>query len=253
MVWLIWLATNTVSGPYTRKQANAYLQAGGWKGPYPTRAAAERAAHGGGGGGGGGGGRKKKGRKVSGAEIIARARTWLGVPYLYGGTSRQGVDCSGLIMQVAHSLGITSCPRTSEEQWTWCEHIQEHQAGTGDLVFFVGAPIDPPPGHVGFISTPGTMINAPFTGTVVRYDHYANGSGSSRIIGYGRLRGATSSKSANPYTGPAGGKGTTGGAVSGGSAAGAAIGSVVVTIAVIVLLLGALVLLLGMGYVFAGG
>lgn len=136
----------------------------------------------------------------TGAQIVAVARSWLGVPYLYGGTTRAGVDCSGLVLNVARAVGIDSCPRTSEEQWGWCEHISESESGPGDLVFFVGSEIDPPPGHVGILVSPQEMINAPFTGTVVRYDHFANGPGSARIIGYGRMRGASRSRSANPYT-----------------------------------------------------
>lgn len=189
-------------------------------------------------------------RKVSGAEIIAQARTWLGVPYLYGGTTRQGVDCSGLIMQVAHALGIASCPRTSEEQWAWCEHLHADQIGAGDLVFFVGAEIDPPPGHVGFVVSPGTMINAPFTGTVVRYDHYSDGPGVNRIIGYGRLRGATRSKSGNPYT--RSGKTTAGNSVPLLEGVAGSVISMVVVICVILLVVVAFALLLGAGLIFRG-
>lgn len=189
-------------------------------------------------------------RKVSGAEILARARTWLGVPYLYGGTTRQGVDCSGFIMQVAHALGIASCPRTSEEQWAWCEHIPADQVGAGDLVFFVGAEIDPPPGHVGFVVSPGTMINAPFTGTVVRYDHYANGPGVNRIIGYGRLRGATRSASGNPYT--RSGKTVSGSSVPLIEGIGGTVISIVIVICVILLLIVALGALLAGGLIFRG-
>lgn len=203
-----------------------------------------------GGGGSGKGGKPTgkgthgtKNRKVSGAAIVAQARKWLGVPYLFGGTTRQGVDCSGLVMNVAHELGIDSCPRTSEAQYAWCEKISESEAGSGDLVFFVGAPEEAgPPGHVGIIVSPGQMIDAPFPGTVVRVDHFVmstpshNTSNEGNIWGYGRMRGAAKSSSANPYL-----KGGTAAGVT--SAAGATIGAgitpviVVIAIAVVVLLL----------------
>ena len=75
---------------------------------------------------------------VNGAQVVAQARTWLGVPYLYGGTTRRGVDCSGLVMEVFAALGIT-VPRTSEEQYAFCQKIPAGQERTGDLVFIVGA------------------------------------------------------------------------------------------------------------------
>lgn len=191
--------------------------------------------------------RAKKRAPPSGAEIVAITRTWIGVPYAYGGTTRSGVDCSGLVMRVAESAGVADCPRTSEAQWLWCQHLRADEVGAGDLVFFVGAEIDPPPGHVGIVVTPGTMIDAPFTGVDVRQDHYADGPGVNRIIGYGRLRGVTGSRSANPYT-------TSGAGGSGEVAASdtaTSVGGIVVAICVILLLLLALAALLGAGMLFA--
>lgn len=134
----------------------------------------------------------------NGALIVSHARTWLGVPYLFGGTTRRGVDCSGLVQNVAFESGIPSCPRTSEEQWAWVQKIPASQAGPGDLIFFVGAELDPPPGHVSIIVTPGLVISADTTGTVVRYDHYSlNGTGVSKVIGFGRMPGVSPSASAN--------------------------------------------------------
>src|SRR5580658_6103892 len=109
----------------------------------------------------------KEPRSPNGALIVTLARSWEGVPYLYGGTTRKGVDCSGLILNVCREAGVFTCPRTSEEQWAWCVHIPASEAGAGDLVFFVGAEIDPPPGHVGILVAPGVMIDAPTTGEVV--------------------------------------------------------------------------------------
>jgi hypothetical protein len=135
---------------------------------------------------------------ITGADIVSDARRYLGVPYKYGGTSRSsGLDCSGLILVVCEDLGIASCPRTSEEQWGWVKRITS--PATGDLVFFVGDEMDPPPGHVGILYAPGQMINAPFTGTVVRTDNFsATGTGTGKIIGYGRIPGVAGSPSSNP-------------------------------------------------------
>lgn len=137
---------------------------------------------------------------LSGADVLADAQRYLGVPYKYGGTSRSsGLDCSGLVLVVCQDIGITSCPRTSEEQWAWASRIDAASAGAGDLVFFTGAELDPPPGHVGFLVASGRMINAPFTGAVVRYDNFdLNGTGINAVTGYGRIPGVNGSASANP-------------------------------------------------------
>lgn len=187
-------------------------------------------------------------KSVPGSRIVAVARSWLGVPYSYGGTTRSGVDCSGLVMRVAQAVGINSCPRTSEEQWIWCEHISASQAGAGDLVFFVGAELDPPPGHVGILVAPGIMIDAPHQGSVVQQTHFADGPGENRIIGYGRMQGASKSNTANPYTDNNRG----GGGVGGATAVAGSVTGVIIAICVIILLVVAFLLLLGGGLLFGG-
>ena len=139
---------------------------------------------------------------VTGAEVVAQAQTWLGVPYLllYGGTTRRGTDCSGLVMQVFAALGIT-VPRTSEEQWAYCKHIPSGQEMTGDLMFVVGSELDPSPGHVALVVNPGNpdkVIDAPYTGSYVRYDNFSrNGTGVNQLVGYGRVPGVSPSSSAS--------------------------------------------------------
>lgn len=123
---------------------------------------------GGGSDGGGGGG-------PTGEDVVREAKTWLGVPYRWGGSSRQGVDCSGLTMQVYDSIGIT-LPRTAAQQYG--EGRRVSGAGQGDLVFGNfngGSSVE----HVGIAVSGNTMINAPYPGTVVRrdpiYDKYTLG------------------------------------------------------------------------------
>lgn len=139
--------------------------------------------------------------QVTGAQIVSEAQRWLGVPYLYGGTTMRGVDCSGLVYEVCRALGITACPRTSEEQWAWSTHIPAGEEMTGDLCFIVGSEIDPSPGHVMIVvnsGIPDRVIDAPYTGTVVRYDSYSrNGTGVNKLVGYGRITGVTPSSSAS--------------------------------------------------------
>jgi len=103
--------------------------------------------------------------------IINAAKSQLGVPYVWGGeTPGQGFDCSGLAQWSYAQAGL-SIPRTSEEQWAAMQQVSQAQAVPGDLVFF-DTPGDSqaPPNHVGIYIGNGLMIDAPYTGTVVRYD-----------------------------------------------------------------------------------
>jgi cell wall-associated NlpC family hydrolase len=92
------------------------------------------------------------------AQIALR---YLGVPYVYGGASPSGFDCSGLVMYVYAQLGI-SLPHYTVAQWNATQPISA--PAPGDLVFFNGL------GHVGIYIGGGRFVNAPHTGSVVRID-----------------------------------------------------------------------------------
>lgn len=109
------------------------------------------------------------------ARIIASARTYFGIQYVWGGTTRAGLDCSGLVYLVMRDVGIRS-PRTAATLASWSTRIPASQAQPGDLVF-EGSPAT----HVGIVVRPGVMINAPTFGTVVREDKIRAG------MFYGRI------------------------------------------------------------------
>jgi cell wall-associated NlpC family hydrolase len=99
---------------------------------------------------------------------------YLGVPYVYGGASPSGFDCSGLVMYVYAQLGI-SLPHYTVAQWNATEPISQSEMAPGDLVFFNGL------GHVGIYIGGGRFVDAPHTGSVVRIDS---------ISGFGSFDGA---------------------------------------------------------------
>ncbi len=68
-------------------------------------------------------------------KIIADAQSWLGVPYKWGGNTRQGVDCSGFVKNVYSNNGI-ELPRTAQLQFDYSTKINEREKAPGDLVFF---------------------------------------------------------------------------------------------------------------------
>ncbi|WP_446899875.1 C40 family peptidase [Clostridium sp. LBM24168] len=99
---------------------------------------------------------------ASSSAIVAYASNFLGVPYVWGGTSPSGFDCSGLVQYVYAHFGV-SLPRTSQAQQGVGTPVSRENLQPGDLVFF-GSPAY----HVGIYVGNGSYINAPKTGDVVK-------------------------------------------------------------------------------------
>jgi cell wall-associated NlpC family hydrolase len=69
-------------------------------------------------------------------EIVSTARSFVGVPYRWGGVSPEhGFDCSGLSMTVYHLNGL-NLPRSSKDQWATGSPVNRSRLSKGDLVFF---------------------------------------------------------------------------------------------------------------------
>ncbi|MFE6687223.1 NlpC/P60 family protein [Streptomyces sp. NPDC057743] len=105
---------------------------------------------------------------------IYYAQEKLGTPYLWGGngTADEGgrFDCSGLTKAAYHSVGI-ELPRVANDQWNAGPHPKRDELLPGDLVFFAHDLNDPRTiHHVGIYVGGGYMINAPYTGAVIRFD-----------------------------------------------------------------------------------
>lgn len=100
-------------------------------------------------------------------DVLASARQLLGLPYLWGGTSAWGLDCSGLVHLVLRSWGV-EVPRDAHDQAADVTAVPLDEVGPGDLYFFAapGAGIS----HVGFVTRPVSadgrrwMLHAPENG-----------------------------------------------------------------------------------------
>ncbi|MCI9889365.1 C40 family peptidase [Micrococcales bacterium 31B] len=93
--------------------------------------------------------------------ILNVARKYIGVPYVWGGSTPSGFDCSGFTSYVYRQVGIT-IPRTSQAQWGAGRAVSEAQARPGDLVVMSGG------GHIGIYVGNGRMIDSPKPGTSVQ-------------------------------------------------------------------------------------
>lgn len=95
---------------------------------------------------------------VSGSAIIAEAAKYVGVPYVSGGSTPAGFDCSGFISYVYAQFGI-SLPRSSSAYWSIGTRVTDPQPG--DIIVT--------PGHVGIYAGPNLQIDAPRPGKTIQF------------------------------------------------------------------------------------
>ncbi len=100
--------------------------------------------------------------------VVAIAMQYLGVPYVWGGSSPSGFDCSGFVAYVYAQVGV-SLPHYTGAQWNAGVPVSQGDLEPGDLVFFDGL------GHVGIYIGGGEFIHAPHTGDVVKIDSLSEG------------------------------------------------------------------------------
>jgi cell wall-associated NlpC family hydrolase len=114
----------------------------------------------------------------AGIAAVNAALSYFGVPYVWGGASRAGVDCSGLVLLAWGQAGV-SLSHSAADQYTESKHVSMSDLEPGDLIFYDldGDGIDHVVMYVGpslnGSSTPygsATIIQAAHTGTVVTYD-----------------------------------------------------------------------------------
>jgi peptidoglycan DL-endopeptidase CwlO len=93
------------------------------------------------------------------ASVYSVATQYIGTPYVYGGATPAGFDCSGFVMYVYAQFGV-SMPHSSTGQGAMGTRISEADAQPGDLVIMDG--------HDGFYAGNGMILHAPYEGASVR-------------------------------------------------------------------------------------
>lgn len=115
--------------------------------------------------------------------ILASAFDFLGKPYVWGGCSAYGVDCSGLAHLAHRTAGLT-IPRDADDQAASGKAVPTSEAEPGDLIFFSTDGAEPH--HVAFWSAPGQMLHSPGSGRGVEETGLAGSSYETELMNVAR-------------------------------------------------------------------
>ncbi len=120
------------------------------------------------------------------SQVLDYAATFLGVPYVYGGASPKGFDCSGFTQYVYKHFNV-SLPHQSASQYTRVTKVSRDNLQPGDLVFFASRAGGSKINHVGIYVGDGNFIHAPSPGKRVCYDSLYSSYYSSHYVGAGTV------------------------------------------------------------------
>lgn len=110
----------------------------------------------------------------SAADLLRQARLFLGLRYIWGGTSSYGFDCSGFVQRLYQSQGIR-IPRDADEQAQAGISVSRQDLAPGDLLFFASDNGQGSIHHVGMYTADDSMIHAPNSRAAIKEESFATG------------------------------------------------------------------------------
>ena len=122
---------------------------------------------------------------VSGSQILAEAKKYLGTRYVYGGASPSGFDCSGYVYYVLKQFGYSPY-RTPADQYNMGSPVAKANLQPGDIVFFAGTYASGI-SHVGIYAGNGQFIHAPNSRSTVSYSDLTTGYWANHYYGARRM------------------------------------------------------------------
>lgn len=122
---------------------------------------------------------------ATGAQILAEAQKYLGTPYVNGGASPSGFDCSGFVYYVLKQLGYSPY-RTPADQYKQGTSVDKSDLQVGDIVFFAGT-YTSGISHVGIYAGNGQFIHSPNSRSTVSYSDLTSGYWAQHYYGARRM------------------------------------------------------------------
>lgn len=113
------------------------------------------------------------GTNGSAGGMVDFAKEYIGVPYLYGGSTPKGFDCSGFTKYVVDHFGV-SLPRSSADQFEVGVSVSRSELQTGDLVFYTASATSSRISHVGLYIGNGQFIHATQPGDTVKVSNLSD-------------------------------------------------------------------------------